>query len=67
MVWAFTLKGEALFENAFTLYVTLYVKFAFNYFSQRTPAGKRDEGTDWMFGWGRAQGNPSGMKTSFQP
>ncbi|WP_215700089.1 hypothetical protein, partial [Clostridium sp. MCC353] len=63
MVWAFTLKGEAIFENAFTLYVTLYValyvKFAFNYFIQRTPAGKRDEGTDWMFGWGRAQGNPS--------
>ena len=41
MVWGFTLKGEAIFENTFTL----YVKFAFNYFSQRKPAGKRDEGT----------------------
>ncbi|MBT9779937.1 hypothetical protein GPL15_26070 [Clostridium sp. MCC353] len=37
MVWGFTLKGEAIFENAFTL----YVKLAFNYFSQRKPAGKR--------------------------
>ena len=37
MVWGFTLKGEAIFENTFTL----YVKFAFNYFSQRKPAGKR--------------------------
>ena len=30
-------------------------------------AGKRNEGMDWMFGWGRAKGNPPGMKTSFQP
>ena len=63
MVWAFTLKGEAIFENAFTL----YVKLAFNYFSQRKPAGKREEGTDWMFGWGWAKGNPSGMKAIWKP
>ena len=50
MVWGFTLKGEAIFENAFTLYVTLYValyvKFAFNYYSQRKPAEKREEGAN---------------------
>ena len=42
MVWGFTLKGEAIFENA----LALYVKFAFNYFSLRKPAGKREEGAD---------------------
>ncbi|MBT9779792.1 hypothetical protein GPL15_25305 [Clostridium sp. MCC353] len=42
MVWDFTLKGEGIFENTFTL----YVKFAFNYFSQRKPAEKRDEGAE---------------------
>ena len=35
------LNGEAIFENA----LTLYFKFTFNYFNQRKPAGKRDEGT----------------------
>ncbi|WP_215700944.1 hypothetical protein, partial [Clostridium sp. MCC353] len=45
MVWGFTLKGEAIFENPFTL----YVKFAFNYFSQRKTsrkAGRADGGTE---------------------
>ncbi|MBT9779566.1 hypothetical protein GPL15_24105 [Clostridium sp. MCC353] len=37
MVWGFTLKGEGIFENDFAL----YVKFAFNYFGLRKPAGKR--------------------------
>ena len=42
MVWEFTLKGEGIFENG----LALYVKFAFNYFSQRKPAGEWDEGAE---------------------
>ncbi|WP_215699949.1 hypothetical protein, partial [Clostridium sp. MCC353] len=34
--------GEAIFENA----LTLYFKFTFNYFSQRKPAEKREEVAD---------------------
>ena len=50
MVWDFTRKGEAIFENTFTLYVK---KFAFIYFSQRKPAEKRDKGTRGRRpGWG---------------
>ncbi|MBT9777115.1 hypothetical protein GPL15_11440 [Clostridium sp. MCC353] len=65
MVWGFTLKGEAIFENAFTL----YVKFAFNYFSQRIPAGEWDEGAEveldvWRRPWGaESVGDESHLET----
>ena len=59
MVRGFTSKGDGIFENA--------LRVVFNYLSQRTPAGKQDEGTDWMFGCGRAKGNPSGMKAIWKP
>ena len=61
MVWGFTLKGEAIFENAFTLY--------FNYFSQRKPAEKRDEGAEagldvWRRAWGaESVGDESHLET----
>ncbi|MBT9779793.1 hypothetical protein GPL15_25310, partial [Clostridium sp. MCC353] len=59
MVWGFTLKGEAIFENAFTL----YVKFAFNTFSQRKTAGKRDEGTEVGLGVWKGPGWPESNGT----
>ena len=65
MVWRFTLKGEAIFEIA----LTLCFKFAFNYFSQRKPAGKRDEGVEagldvWRRPWGaESVGDESHLET----
>ena len=55
MVWGFTLKGEAIFENAFAL----YVKFASNYFSQRKPAGKRGGRTAGQKTGERYRGKPT--------
>ena len=65
MVWGFTLKGEGISENTFTL----YFKFAFNYFSQRIPAGEWDEGAEveldlWRRPWGaESVGDESHLET----
>ena len=65
MVWGFTLKGEAIFENA----LALYVKFAFNYFSQRKTSRKAGRGSGGGIGcleaaWGaESVGDESHLET----
>ncbi|MBT9780007.1 hypothetical protein GPL15_26420 [Clostridium sp. MCC353] len=65
MVWRFTLKGEAIFENALTLYLNLLLITLAR--ENQQESGTRERRRDWMFGGGPGERNPSGMKAIWKP
>ncbi|WP_215698621.1 hypothetical protein, partial [Clostridium sp. MCC353] len=62
MVWGFILKGEAIFGNAFALYVKITLAR-----ENQQESGRRGRTDGQIFGRGQAERHPSGMKAIWKP